>query len=327
MKHVFRQYLIHPQAQQAAEASLCVGKQSAEAFWAMHDLLFERTQEWGAQQDAAELFAQYAVELGLDGGAFAACLDSGETAPQIQVDMQQGQSVGVKGTPAFLVNDWFISGFTSNQFERFQQAIEGAMRGEPPPPTPTPAPAPFDADPERPGYTYGGDATVGSVEADIVLLEFLDFGSAEDLKYVQETWPELQSQYVESGKVRVVVKHFPAADQAAGLKAAEATECAGQQGAFWAMHDLLFQQQEEWTGAADVVAVLKRYAGKLALDVEAFSACLDEGQTGNKVEQDVAIAQQNQLPPSPQFVLFRGGQGGIVPLADLQKVIGQLLGE
>jgi protein-disulfide isomerase len=325
VKHIFRQYLVHPQAQKAAEASLCAGKQEAEAFWAMHDLLFERMEEWSGEQDAAGRFAQYAIELGLDGDAFAACLESGETAAQVQAQMEQGRAMGVRGTPAFFINDWFISG--AQPFEKFQEAIEAALRGEPPPPTPTPPPPPFDTNPERPGYTYGGDVTLGSADAEIILLEFIDFHSADNLEFFLDMWPELGKAYVGPGKVRVVVKHFPAADQPTASKAAEAAECAGQQEAFWAMHDLLFQQQEDWSKAEDVSAVLKEYADQLGLDVGAFSACLDEGQTGDKVQQDIAIAQRNELQPAPQFVVFYEGQGGVVPLEELQKVIDQLLAQ
>lgn len=325
VKHIFRQFLVHPQAQQAAEASLCAGKQSAEGFWNMHELLFERMQEWGSQEDQAERFEEYAVELGLDGGAFHTCLESGETAAQVQAQTEQGRAKGLGGTPAFFVNDWFISG--AQPYEVFQEVIEAALRGEPPPPTATPPPPPFDVDPERPGYTYEGDVTYGSAEAEIMLLEFIDFQSADNLTFFLEMWPKLKTDYVDTGKVRIVVKHFPTEDQAEGFKAAEAAECAGQQGAFWAMHDVLFQQQEEWSQADDIVAALKAYAAQLELDVEAFSACLDEGQTADKVQAGLLIAQQNQLPPAPQFVVFYGGQASVVLVDALQDVLDELLAQ
>lgn len=327
MKQVFRQYLVHPQAQQAAEASLCAGRQGAEAFWAMHDVLFERMQEWGGKQDEAKRFMQYAAELGLDSDAFASCLESGAMAAQVRAETEQGQAMGVRGTPAFFINDWFISGYTPDQFQRFQQAIEAALRGEPPPPTPTPPPPPFDANPERPGYTYSGDVTYGSPEAEIILLMFIDFQSVQNREYFLEAWPGLEKEYVKPGKVRVVVKHFPATDHAEAFQAAEAAECAAQQEAFWAMHDLLFQQQEEWSQGDDISATLKGYAVELGLDVDAFSACLDEGQPADKVQQDVAIAERNQLEPAPQFVVFQEGQASLVPLDELQTVIEELLAQ
>ncbi|MDY7042185.1 MAG: thioredoxin domain-containing protein [Chloroflexota bacterium] len=186
---------------------------------------------------------------------------------------------------------------------------------------------PFDPNPERPGYTYGGDAFRGADEAEIILVEFVDFQSPENRENFLDVWPSLEEEYVETGQVRFVVKHFPAADDSQGFLAAEAAECAGQQEAFWPMHDLLFQQQEEWSQASDVAATLKGYAAELTLDVDAFTTCLDEGQTQAKVKQDLAIAQQNQFPPAPQFFVFADQRGGYVPADQLQEAIEQLLAE
>jgi len=315
---------IHPQARQAAEASLCAAKQGAEAFWAMHERLFETASEWSGQEDLTERFKGYATELGLDTDAFVACLESGETAAQVQAEYERGEAAGVRGVPAFFINDWFVSG--AQPFEVFQQVIEAALRGEHPTPTPTPVPI-FDPDPERPGYTYGGDAFRGSEEAEIVLVEFVDFQSPENREHFLEEWPELEKEYVEPGKLRLIVKHFPAADHTQGFEAAAAAECAGQQGAFWPMHDLLFQRQEDWSQADDIPATLKGYAAELGLDVDAFAACLDEGQTAEKVMEDFLIAQQNQFPPAPQFFIFKGRQGRHVPLDQLQQVIEQFLAQ
>jgi protein-disulfide isomerase len=292
----------------------------------MHDRLFETTGEWSGQSNPTEQFTSYAADLGLDADAFVACLESGETAAQVQAELEQGLAAGVQGVPAFFVNDWFVSG--AQPFEAFQEIIEAALQGEHPPPTPTPLPPGatiFDTNPERPGYTYGGDATRGSAEAEIVLVEFVNFQSAENREHFLESWPELEEKYVEPGQVRLVVKHFPAPDQPQGFKAAEAAECAGQQEAFWSMHDLLFQKQEEWSQADDVPATFEEYAAQLDLDVDAFAACLEEGQTSDKVEQDFTITQENEFPSAPMFFIIMGQQGRHVPLDQLEQVIEQLL--
>ena len=317
---------IHPQARPAAEASLCAAKQGAEAFWTMHERLFETASEWSGQENLTEQFKEYAAELDLDTDAFAACLESGDKAAQVQAEVEQGLAVGLQGVPAFFVNDWFLSG--AQPFEEFQKVIEKALKGEHPPPTPTPLPPGatiFDSNPEQPGYTYSGDATRGSAEAEIVLVEFVDFQSAENRKHFLESWPELEKKYVEPGQVRLVVKHFPAPDQPQGFKAAEAAECAGQQEAFWSMYDLLFQQQEEWGEADDFSATFEEYAAELDLDVDVFLVCLDEGQTRDKVEQDFTITQENQFPSAPMFFIIMGAQASYVPVDQLQEAIEQLL--
>jgi protein-disulfide isomerase len=294
----------------------------------MHERLFETASEWGGQSDPTEQFTSYAADLGLDTDAFVACLEAEETADQVQAELEQGQAAGVQGVPAFFINDWFLSG--AQPFEAFEEVIEKALQGEHPPPTPTPLPPGatiFDSNPERPGYTYGGDATLGSAEAEVVLVEFVDFQSAENREHFLEAWPDLEKEYVEPGKVRLVVKHFPTPDQPQGFKAAEAAECAGQQEAFWAMYDLLFQKQEEWSQADDVTAAFEGYAADLDLDADIFIVCLDEGQTRDKVEQDFTITQENQFPAAPQFFIIMGERAGNVPADQLEEVIEELLAQ
>ena len=294
----------------------------------MHDRLFETVGEWGGQANANELFKGYAAGLGLNTEAFATCLESGDTAAQVQAEVEQGDAAGVTGTPAFFVNDWFISG--AQPFEVFQGIIEAALRGEHPAPTPTPLPPGatiFDPNPEQPGYTYGGDAYCGSEEAEITLAAFIDFQSPENRQHFLAEWAELEKKYVDTGKVRFMIKHFPAPDHTPGFTAAKAAECAGQQEAFCSMYDLLFQKQDEWSQADDVSAILKGYAAELDLDADAFATCLDGGQTADKVVQDFTIGQQNQFPPAPLFFILKGEQGSIVPMGQLEESIEQLLAE
>lgn len=319
---------LHPNARPAAEAALCAAKQGAEAFWHMHEHLFKTVGEWGGTENASELFKGYAAELGLNTAAFAACIESRETAEQVQAELEQGAAAGVGGTPAFFVNDWFVSG--AQPYEVFQETIEAALRGEHPPPTPTPLPpgvTPFDPNPEQPGYTYAGDAFCGSEEAEITLAVFIDFQSPENRQYVLETWPEVEKEYVDTGKVRLMVKYFPSLDHVQGFTAAEAAECAGQQGDFCSMYDLLFEKQDEWSQLDDVTSTFKEYAAELDLDADAFAACLDEGQTVDKVMQDFTIGQQNQWPPAPVIWIIKGEQGGMVSLDQVQEAIEQLMAQ
>ncbi len=171
---------IHAQARKAAEAARCAGEQGAEQFWAMHDLLFERADQWAEQADAVDRFKSYAQELQLDRAAFNECLDSGRTSPAIDADLEAGLAQGVQGTPTFFLNDYPIVG--AQPFTAFQSVIDALLAGNPPP-TPQPsAQIPYWAtaegmspDPERPGYTRAGDAFMGSPDAQVVILEFSDF--------------------------------------------------------------------------------------------------------------------------------------------------------
>ena len=97
---VYRQFpltQIHPNAMKAAEASLCAAEQ--DRFWPLHDLLFADQQGLGVAQ-----LREKARQVGVDGGAFDACLDSGKYLEQIEGDLQAGSRLGVTGTPAVFIN-------------------------------------------------------------------------------------------------------------------------------------------------------------------------------------------------------------------------------
>ena len=100
IRYVYRDFplsSIHPKAQKAAEAAQCAFEQGK--FWEYHDMLFNNQEKL----ELADLKA-YAVSLGLDEGTFNLCLESGKYAPEVQKDIQDGQSYGVQGTPTFFIN-------------------------------------------------------------------------------------------------------------------------------------------------------------------------------------------------------------------------------
>ena len=92
---------LHPNADVAAEAANCAGKQNK--FWEMHDLLFENQPSRGAVADPAAEMKKYAAQLGLNATQFASCLDNHETEAAVQADVAAGGSAGIDGTPGFWV--------------------------------------------------------------------------------------------------------------------------------------------------------------------------------------------------------------------------------
>jgi protein-disulfide isomerase len=90
----------------------------------MHDMLFERQDTWAGQENATEIFAGFADELGLDGEAFSQCLDSNKYESAVLAEMQEGAGLGVTGTPAFFINGRLLSG--AQPYAAFEQAVEAA---------------------------------------------------------------------------------------------------------------------------------------------------------------------------------------------------------
>ncbi|MCX7671571.1 MAG: DsbA family protein, partial [Anaerolineae bacterium] len=162
---VFRHFplsQIHPNALPAARAAYCAGQQAPAYFWDMHDWLFANQSLWSNAADAAAQFRKAALALGVDGGKYDACLKDPQTDARIARDLEEGARLGVEGTPAFFINDWFLAG--AYPFSEFEKTIAKAAQGLRPPPTPTPLPPnvqPYDMNPTRPGFTYDGSPSLG----------------------------------------------------------------------------------------------------------------------------------------------------------------------
>jgi protein-disulfide isomerase len=110
------------ESQWAAEASECAGDQGA--FWPYHDYLYAHQAGENRGGFSHEKLKQFAREIGLDSPAFNTCLDSGKYTALLREQAAVGQSLGMRGTPSFLVNGQLLVG--AQPFEVFQRTIEAA---------------------------------------------------------------------------------------------------------------------------------------------------------------------------------------------------------
>jgi protein-disulfide isomerase/plastocyanin len=142
------------------------------------------------------------------------------------------------------------------------------------------------------------DAIKGDVNAPVTIIEFSDFECPFCGKYIMETYPQIVEDYIESGKVRYVFRDFPLSFHPNAQKAAEAAECAGEQGMYWEMHDYLFANQDYLE-----VENLKGYAKDLELDTEEFDECLDSGAMEEEVLADLLEGQSFGVSGTPGFFI------------------------
>jgi len=115
---------IHDRARVAAEASLCAHDQ--DQFWAYHDLIFANPKAL-----ADEDLKRFAEELNLDVAAWEQCLVEGKFAAEIDADIEAAHSIGITGTPVFIINGVMLSG--AKPVEDFVSVIESELA---PPKTP-----------------------------------------------------------------------------------------------------------------------------------------------------------------------------------------------
>lgn len=338
---------LHPNAPAAHRASLCVAEQGAAQYWEMHAKLFQTQTEWSNSLDPLPVFARLAEEAGADPAAYEACMAEAETTKQPLIDagLADGQAEGISGTPSFVFTGaegipYLLVG--AQPYDQFALYIESMLIGDKPPvpeeeaaaeaPSEIPfwaTPAGWAPDPERPGFNMAGDQYRGDPEAQITVIEFSDFQCPYCQQHVLETQGALDEQYVDSGQVLWVFKHFPLSIHPQAPAAGAAAECAADQGKFWEMHAALFADQERWS-VADPAPVFAELAGEVGLDTDAFSACLEAGEAAARVDSDM-----NEGAPfvqgTPTFIVLYNGQGqiipGALPLETFQEVLDEVVAQ
>lgn len=155
-------------------------------------------------------------------------------------------------------------------------------------------------------FDLAGHPVRGAASARLILVEFSDFECPYCGRHFRETQPQIDREYVQTGKVRYVFRNFPLESiHKEALKAAEAALCAGEQQKFWEMHDRLFAHQD-----ALAPKELPGHAAALGLDVNSFEQCVFGGKYGAAVRQDLAEGQKAGVRGTPAFFLAVVEPGG-----------------
>ena len=175
------------------------------------------------------------------------------------------------------------------------QEIKAILQGRPSVPSQIAAPPSPARLPAAPLSLDG--ASRGNANAKLVLLEYSDFECPFCGRHTRETAPQIEREYVATGKVRQVFRHYPIEQiHPHAFKAAQTAECARQQGKFWEMHARLFANQ-----AALADANLLAHAKALGLDAASFQRCVTAPATTAKIRLDLADGAREQITGTPAF--------------------------
>lgn len=114
----------HPWAQPAAVGTECASDQDPAAFWELYSFYFENQKELNPQ-NLKDKSKEVLGKTKIDVVKWEECFDGNKTLPRVQADMAEGQSVGVSGTPAFIINGRLVSG--AQPFQAFKTVIDDEL--------------------------------------------------------------------------------------------------------------------------------------------------------------------------------------------------------
>jgi protein-disulfide isomerase len=179
------------------------------------------------------------------------------------------------------------------------------------------SPPPLEAPPDVTGLGW----VTGLDDAPVTVIEFSDFGCPYCAQFALDSYPVLHTEFVLAGQVRwiyvpFVIGRFPNAEGAA-----IAGECAGEQGRFWQMHDILFQNQARWRREGPSDELFYQFADSVGVDGPRFQECFRENRPGERIERHNALARQVGVRGTPSFLVNGRPVEGALPTAQFRTLL------
>lgn len=146
--------------------------------------------------------------------------------------------------------------------------------------------------------------TEGSDSAPVKVIEFADFECPVCGEFATLTEPDVRTHLIDSGVVQLRYMDFPLSQHHNTWNAHRAAWCAGDQGKFWQMHDMLYDRQDQWdTEATDHPDnVIAGFAQGLGLDMQQFNKCVQTRKYQAQLQANELEAEHRRVDQTPTFV-------------------------
>lgn len=151
------------------------------------------------------------------------------------------------------------------------------------------------------------DPMLGDKRAEVAIIEFSDYQCPYCSRFAREVFPELKRQYVNTGKIRYVFRDFPLPMHRFAKDAAEAANCADDQGRYWDMHDKLFENSNRLNEE-----VINEIIKKLRLNMNKFNKCRKDKKYKEEVLKDINDGIKATIKGTPSFIIGKVDSAGKV---------------
>jgi len=164
-----------------------------------------------------------------------------------------------------------------------------------------------------------GAAAKGDSNAKVTIVEFSEYQCPFCKRYIDEAYASIMEDY--GDQINYVFHDFPLPFHPHAQQTALAARCAGDQSKYWEMHDLLFENQAEWSEEEDIAANLNSYAQQLGLNQSAFSSCLSSNKFAQEIEDDISLGEKVGVSGTPSFFVNGEMIVGALPYENFKTLI------
>ncbi len=166
------------------------------------------------------------------------------------------------------------------------------------------------------------DYITGNPDASVTIVEFSDFQCPFCVKFYNETYTQIEENYIKTGKVKFVYRDSLLSGHPLAEGAAIAAECAGLQNNYYQMYTLLFTN-----GVSGIKDRYIDYAKKIELDEALFTKCINSNTTYNEIKQDYLDGVDLGITSTPSFFINGEEVVGAKPYSVFSEIIDRKLSE
>ena len=219
--------------------------------------------------------------------------------------------------PVLVVLAIGLAFFSGSLWQRLQNLEKGGAAAPGVQATPAAAPS---VSIDSAGGT-GHFPVMGDPNAKVTIIEFADFRCPFCEQFFSQTENQIIQNYVNTGKVKFAFRQFAILGTSSTV-AADAAECANDQGKFWVFHDYLYKNQPPETDTSMYnTDTLTKAAVTLGMDGTKFRSCLDGKADDSKVQQDITDGQNAGVSATPSFFINGTLVTGAEPYSTFQQTI------
>ncbi len=167
-------------------------------------------------------------------------------------------------------------------------------------------------------FNLEGEPFMGSEDAPGLIVAFINFQCPGCKKFYDETFQFMKDNYVDTGKLRFVVKDYPSTNFEQSLLLAEAANCAKDQGKYWEYFSMIFEEQERLSEEEN--SPVLEWAKRLGLDTEQFLECLKTHKYAREALEDADEGAKAGVDATPTFFVNGKRLVGAHPLELFKKI-------
>jgi len=167
------------------------------------------------------------------------------------------------------------------------------------------------------------DQVLGDPDAPVTIIEYASLTCPHCANFHNNILPALESEYIQTGKAKLVFRDFPL--DGVALRAAALARCAGPE-RYHGFIKVLFRSQMEWAGSQDPLAALARLAKLGGIDDTQFAACIGDEERLDVIVESRAAAERNfQVNSTPTFIIQGRKYTGGLTLEGLRQILDPLV--